>query len=390
MNPIYIPVLVGGVGAYIAFLGTIIYFAIKWNRRMLESKSAAIRGGLESAGAKMIGDAKPSVSYYAAPEHEYELGGRRIWANAYYVSRSWIRANVRTLGGPYPAVMIYPEGKVERFGKLIGLNREVQTGDKTFDDAAYVDTIESNEEYVKRLLGSTEVRDAVRELLQLGYRVQFNAGGVEAFQMRYAASKVDGSQAGKAAQAIGRIVDHAPTFKTEPLVKPGSVRSVALGIVLMIGWIAGAAFAGGAAVVTSRTLDGFSQFLAFVVGGGLAWVLYLVLVGFLVRGLPSAFRTLLVAGFLGLIGVPAGAGSLLLCLNQWLDGAQPTDHGTVVRKRTSYKSDRWLRVDTWRDHDEWEKVKVTHEKYDAVKVGDTVIVRVHDGAFGWPWADPVR
>lgn len=381
--------VVMAVGAYLAFLGAVVYFAARYSRRLLERKSSALKKGLEAEGARPVGEPRGTYGLYSGAEQEYEVGGKRVVANTYYVSRSHARANLRVAGGPYPAVIVYPEGKVERFGKHVGLNREVQTGDRAFDDLAYVDTIEKNDEYVQRLLAPAPVRDGIRALLGYGFRVQFSAAGVDAFQLRRGGQDVDGAHAGKAAAALTAIAEHAPGFKAEPLTKPGIGRGAAGGLFLALGWMAMLMLAGALSSTVERTLDPWAAFVAYVFAGGLGWLLFVFAVGALARGTSGAFRVVLLAAFVGLLGVPAGVGSLVLGLNQWLDGSPAAEHPTVVRKLRRNKSEYSLRVESWRDESD-ERISVSWEKWKQLKVGDPVVVRVHDGAFGFPWAEKLN
>jgi len=377
--------MVGGIAAYGVFLGLLIRFALRWSRRILDRKGDALGEALVAAGGRKLGDGVQG-GLYTGTERIFEVGGRRVYTNAYYVSRSSVRVNLRVETPPLPYVVIFPEKAVDRFGKAIGLNREVQTGDKAFDDAAYVDSYEA-EPLVARLLTPPEVRAAAQELLSLGYKVQCSGRGLEAFQVVYGMNKVDGSTAPAAVAALGRLAAALPGFADGEFKPRTTVRSYRLAAVLVGAWVGGFFVAGLSAAFVDRTLDPSAAFSAFVVGGGICWALYVAGLAAALRGKSSAMRTLLVGAFLGVIAVPLGSGAALLWLNQSLDAAPATDRVEQVRGRHRYQSDCTLTVDSWRTPGASEHVPVPRADYDRLAIGDFVELRVHPGRFGWSWIE---
>ena len=66
---------------------------------------------------------------------------------------------------PYlPSLMLRSETALDRTGKQLGLNRELQTGDPNFDEAVYVESNASDEE-LQTVLASPRLRQAVMTLL---------------------------------------------------------------------------------------------------------------------------------------------------------------------------------------------------------------------------------
>ena len=382
-------IIVGGVIGglvYLAFLGSIVYFSLRWSRRLMNRKADALRAGLDAVGGKRLGDGIPG-GLYSGNEVEYDVGGRRVFTKAYYVSRSSVRVNLRVPGGPYPYVTIFPEGNVDRFGKAIGLNHEVQTGDKAFDDLAYIDTIDTDETTL-RLLSNPAVRDALRELLALGYRAQFSTRGVEAYQIVYGMKAIDGSAAGRAATALGHLADHAPAFPATELKPERRGLKAAFGW-LLIAPIFGVMFAGFLSGSTDRTLDGTHAAFAFIVGGGGGWLVYVIALALLLRGHSYAMRMLLVGALMAMFGVPAVIGSTLLWLNQSQDPSAASGHEVVVRSKHHYKSDYSVKVDSWRDPRKQETVHLSSSIYKTLDEGAHFQVRTHPGAFGWEWVERV-
>lgn len=379
--------LVLGLAAYLAFLGGIIYFAVRWSRTILGRKSDALANALAATGARHVGTAEKG-GLYTGREAEFELAGRRLFVNAYYVSRSFVRVDLRAPAGPMPWVTLYPEGAFQRLGKTLGINREVQLGDAAFDDAVYVDAAETNDDHVRALLAPPAVRAALRELLSLGYKVEFSPKGVSAFQVIPASARADGTHAPQIAAALGRIVDAAPRFDAAALTPTrgffgaGPLAVIAAGVGAGLALIA----VGGVLTDSSEALD-TSAAGPMLAAGGALWVAYVAGLLLAVRGTSSAFAKLLLGALFGLITLPAGAATTLGGLNRALDASPAEVHAVTVRR--VYGRSHTLYVDSWRPGRDEERLTTSHGFFGRVRAGDRVEVRAHPGRFGWPWVEPL-
>jgi hypothetical protein len=373
--------ITAGVLLYIAFLATIITITIRWSRRLFRRKVDALGGALASAGAQKIGE-RGSAGIYWTHLSEYELGGRRVVCVSRPVSRSFIRVGLRIASGPHPGLIIFPEGKIERLGKAIGLNREVQTGDAEFDKLAYLDTTDSDAN-VKRLMEKPEVRAAVTELLNLGYRVQFGIDSVEAFQIVYSLSPVDTTHAAAAAAALGRLADVAPRFAANE-VKVISPYRWQLGLLLIAPFFGGLILAGAMGAMLHPTVDGAHRLAAVFGAGGAAWVAYVLALSWVLHGRSYAFRVVAVGALFALLGVPAAGGLTALVLNQKLDDGPTEAVSAVVKSKSCRKGNCWFRFMSWRDPS-LETSMETSTAYKNVEVGDTIHMTSHPGRFGWEW-----
>lgn len=332
-NGSMIGAVIGGIVAYAAFIGGIVYLSLRWSRRILERKSESFASALVALGARQVATGE-SQGLYRGREVEYELNGRRAFVNAYYVDRSWVRLNLRLASGPYPWVTLHPEGAFERLGKSLQLNREVQLGDATFDDAVYLDTVEKSDDRVREVLAGDGVRAAVRELLTLGYRVQLSSRGVEAYRIEYAIRPLGEVGAARALELLGRIADEAPRFDTSALEpEPRFVNrrvffamggSIAFGLIL-----------GAMASVGDVTLDSADVGKAILLGASL-WVAFVIALVGLVRGTSRAFARLLLGAFIGLLVLPLAGGAALLAINQRLD-TSPVEERVVTILRMHRK-----------------------------------------------------
>ena len=377
--------VVGGVLAYAAFLGTILYVAIRWSRGILERKAEAFATALVAAGARFVQHG-PSKGLYAGREAEYELRGMRVFVNAYYVNRSWVRLNLRLASGVYPWVTLYPEGALDRLGKSLALNREVQLGDEAFDAAVYIHSTEKRDACVRDLLAREGVRAAVRELLAGGYRVQFSAKGVEAYQTQYALQTVGDTGALHALELLARIAAEAPRFDPATLTSepmPANRRVLAVVLASIVG---GLARGGGMGFGHDQLLDADDGGRALGLAS-LLWVPFVVLMVPLVRGRSNSLALLVMWAFVGLAAFPFGLGPSLLVLNKALDDAPAQAHVVDVLRVHPKQSD--LHTTTWRAGRTEERFVVPRALLQSVRVGDRVVVRTHPGRFGWQWFEPV-
>ncbi len=119
---------------------------------------------------------RDGLAVYASLHASGQYPTVRIWfpydraaplARADGASSAYRDGPAPVLSAPRPlAIELRPETSLAE-SKMQGVERDVQTGDKRFDDAVYVDTT-TDDAVVSRLLEPAEVRDAVRELLALG------------------------------------------------------------------------------------------------------------------------------------------------------------------------------------------------------------------------------
>lgn len=378
--------IIGGLVVYGLFLAAIIALSLRWSRNLLANKAAPFTQGLAGAGGALVREGTGG-GLYTGREDEYAVGGTRVFLSTHYVSRSLIRNNLRVDAGPFPYVTLYPEGAFERFGKAISLNREVQLGDESFDKSVYVDSTEKSDERVRDLLASRGLRDAVRELLAMGYKVQFSRKGVTAYRIDsvYASGTGADANVAQVVALLGRVVTEAPRFDASTLAPepmPQRRAFVLVGASLFTGLVVamGAIGAGGSA------LDSAGGATAFLVGAAL-WGSFVLALVMAVRGRSDALQIVVTGAVIGVIALPLLGGFGLLALNRLLDGSPAETHTATVLRMHHKEHD--LHVTSWRaGHDE-ERLYTTHTFYEQLHPGDRVVVRVHPGRFGWVWAERV-
>lgn len=380
-----------GMAVYLAVLVGIVLFSRRWAQRRRQARDEALSQGLTAAGGKLVSSAPPR-GYYGGAEFVFELGSQRVHAQSYPVSRYYYRTNVRVETPSLPAITVIPEGKVERFGKAIGLNREVQTGDPSFDDVAYVDTIEE-EAVVKQVLDSAAVRDGIRRILELGYKVQLSTRGLEAFHLFPHGTPPDVSRIGEVAALLGQIAGALPR------VEPGSFRGQdswvrARAMLFVFLWIPLLVAAGAVEGVFhspgARTLNIGHKGIILGAFALTAWVVYVVLIAMSLRGRSYALRALVISAAFGLLGIPTCGVMGSLVLNQALDGSPAEDHAVTILATSLYKGECRVTVTSWVEGDSQERFPVSCKEHLRLHRGGSLTVRSHAGALGMPWVEPIH
>lgn len=374
-----------GVALYAAMIVGLVMLSIRWSRGVLEKKITALSSQLTAAGARLVSQ-DDKAGLYRGREATYEIAGRRVMVNAYFVSRDFVRANLRVPGRPAPAVTLYPEGALERFGKALRLNREVQLGDDAFDEAVYVDAVERDDERVRALLAPPALREAARELLTLGFKVHFTREGVEAFQVVYALRPLAELPSARVTQLLTTIVDLVPRFDPDALTPEPARRNFAMIAALVGAALAGGMIVGGASASGQQLLDPGATGVAALVGVAL-WIAAVAAVAMAVRGSSRAMRSLLLGVFVTLFTVAPFGAMMTLGLNRWLDDAPVQTHDAEVLRVVPRAGS--VELASWRPDRQVERIAAAASLRATLTAGDRVRVRVHPGRFGWSWAERV-
>ena len=376
-----------GLAGYAAFLGLVISWAVRRARRRLDSRVDHMAGAITAGGGKRVSESR--ASRYGGKSVECAVDGKTVWLDAYTVGKNLVRVNYRLPAAtPLPHIRIHKEHGFDRFGKAIGLNREVQTGDAEFDAAAYLDSRDRDED-ILAVLGHADTRAAVRELLTLGYGVEFSRRGVEAYQLVRANAKLDAATSARAAARLAAMARHLPSFHESQLqpqrasgIRQGQLAGIAggIGAVAIIG-VAAAAGPGAATVDAPGTLTAVGLGLASYIG-------CMFLVATRLRGRSDALAILVVVAFLGAFAVPAGTSALVLWLNRALDhGEARVIEATVTN--VPRKGDE-VGVTSWRGRPNSESLPVAWPLRRTLRPGDRIRTLLHPGRFGWQWVEPAH
>jgi hypothetical protein len=379
------PLLVFG---FVALYGAIIFLVFRWSRTVIGRRAQAAADALAAAGAKIVAvHSAPGIWHPASVE--LTLDGRPATFLVRRWSRDYLLCSIAVPSAPLPHVLVRRERVSDRLGKRMGFNREVQLGDAAFDEAAFIDTAES-EDLVRRLLERPDVRAAVLAVLATGYSVDMSAAGLRATRVQPKLRDIDPVAVPAAVAALEALAPLLPVLPRAELGTPHWNRSpralfAAMGIALVGYMVLGLAGA------VTHPLASRGDIPYMFVGGGVIWLAAVVGLFFFLRGGTQSLRLFLIASFLLVISVPAAGAVLTAVANSAFDGSPAVTHSTRVLTLPRHpKKDNQVTVASWRPDRDQLFVAVPRSRLKDLKVGDALDVTTHAGAFGWEWIEAVK
>jgi hypothetical protein len=376
-KPILIFFVIGG-----GYLG-LMWILVKWMRSRLLGRAKAAIPELEKAGAKVLG-IHPSGGFRRPAEIEFEHDGLKARYQVTQYGRDFILQSIRLDSAPLPGILIRAESGVDRLGKWMGLNREVQIGDAAFDAAAYIDSAASDA-VVRRALESTDVRARILELLGHGYRLDMSSNGLGASRIRSYYAPFEAPELPALLGVLESIQAALPRFES----------SDAMPAPKQTPWMLIAAGAGiGLAVVSFQLLrfahppmDDLDSMKAL--GLGLpVWAIALAGVWAARRGKPNSIRELFLASILLFFALPPLVGGTLFAVNAGMDSGPVTTH--TVQIASLARRDHEVYFPGWRPDRARDKVGTSWEVFRTLQKGDTIAIDTRPGALGWTWVPEVR
>lgn len=296
---------------------------------------------------------------------------------------------------PFSADRIRPilmrrETREDRIGKLLLINRELQTGDATFDDHVYVETSASFD-IASEALSDPRVRDRVQQLLDDAWtRVVIHGRDLARVE------QIPTDEASIEPERIRRAVDHLSAL-ANVLVPVVAERAESnrlshrflTGVLVML-WLTGAAL-----TIAGVQLWPPVVLTPFFVCAAAALILFLIgapLLGLLVRGRSDSLHTLyglLVWQAVAVVPLCVGAG---LVVNGAFDEGEREEYvARVLSVDSTSASSRlathyaWL--ESWHPDHDTVIVPISRAQYHEIGSREQVRLRVSvgQGALGWPW-----
>lgn len=290
-----------------------------------------------------------------------------------------------------PKVVFRKEGERDRFGKALGVNREVQSGDERFDSAVYIESDASDED-VSAIVSSPVVREAVLELLELGCNlVGLNHKGHSInVEWKYVKGKIV-TEKSSIEHLLDRMDEVARALP--PFARATRARS----------------FPRGAGILIANIVVGVIMIPIVILGqmyppvdNGLApmglaistlvFISVLFLTWLRVRGRATGLRFLLWNAVTMVIGYPLLIVFGLYIINGAFGGLSRDVDTTVIRRWTTTSDNSTsyhIRVDPWPPHESSLKFDVRRADFDRLTRGSDVTLRIVEGALGYEWFDGV-
>lgn len=352
-----------------------------------------------TAFAATVGGGAPagvSIPWAEAPQRgvEFEWRGRRaayVFCEQGRYDLGWLLLRDVSL----PRIHARRETSLDRIGKRLGLNREVQVGDPGFDARVYLETDESDA-LVKRALGAPKTRSALEALLGGEHpHAHLGPGGAAVRLGRGDGAPPSRDDLDQALDGLAAFADVAPSVDAAEVAPPRRAR----GDVMLVGALAAfvvslfAMYALPVGYADYRSpLLARDQHAALAFTSG-AWLLLVPITWLWVRGHSRSFRNFLGVVLLGLFPLVVLGTEALFLLNATLDRGVAAEHEVTVARRRSpaRKSEhRYLYIPWWGPSGGELELEVSAATFRGMHEGDAVSLDVRPGAFGWPWVERLR
>jgi len=373
------------IAAIAAGYGGFMWLLLRWARSRVTRRAEAASGALERAGGRIVA-IHPCESFRGPARVEAVLGDQPVEVVIRQYSRDYILQSVRIPTGPLPLILVRAERGLDRLGKTLGLDREVQLGDDAFDNAAYIES-SASDDTVRSAFASAETRAQVRALLALGYSLDMSGDGLSATRLRGYYSAFEFPELPDVLRTLKAIHSALPKLTGEPGAKRRmrvSAPVLVSFVVVLIGifslaWMGQSHFGGPLDDLSAAKVLGLGVFA----WAAISFALYLAL-----RNRPMALQTLLFSSLLLIFGIPPLFAFGVLLSNSSFDSAPATVHRTKV----VYLSPRSheVRFTAFRTERPEDKVAVPFDVYRTLNVGDDIEVDTRPGAFGITWVSGLR
>lgn len=314
--------------------------------------------------------------------------GGRGYGIAFSQYKQTITLRIAVSTGPQPDVELRKESGTDRFGKKIGLNYELQTGDALFDSYIFV-VCGRDTALLKRMLEPAPVRKGALFVLQSANfdTIEFNKDGFTTTKVLGTSFSLSATQFEELFAALEMMEQDLPSFAEHEIrrsgIKPLSRVVIALGVMGVAGIVM--LIAGN---TNYQPLDNALYFAAIGLGLG-AWFISLVVMGRLLRAKPDAFRAWLTWCFVGLGVLPLLAVGSILVLNGSQDKSAPVVHTAPIlnMRTTRHKNSTsyYMQLKSWRPGESSVEIKVPGSYYSNHTLSKTANVTTKSGWLGWEW-----
>jgi len=305
------------------------------------------------------------------------------------------RLRLRAETGPLPELAVGSETGFERFGKRIGLAREVQTGDEVFDREAYLDT-PLPEAAVHLITGRESFRRGVLQLVRAGFAVELGAEGLSATKDSEGLQDLDPDRIRPALQSAALAAAELKNLDPRWIAHRAPRWPLVVSVASLLAAAAGLYAFTTAATGTRIPLSSGLQNLGLLWGLGACVVALPVLV-LLLRGRSDAFQHLVASGLGLLFALPLWAGAGAVMVNAGFDDSPPVVRKTSVLTKEEQKArgvirrvhSYYIKVQSW-GAQPVPRLEIPRSLYTSLQRGAPVEVVTRRGYLGREWVEEVR
>ncbi len=304
-------------------------------------------------------------------------------------------ADVGDLLNPRPRVDGLPQLDLRRVtaqdrkGSRWGLDRRVRTADPSFDEVVHVES-NAPDKPLQAVLRSPETRGMVKTLLEHCDSISINKVEGE-LAVRFRTHEQDEESLPRLVEQLERLIEVFLSLRASLPLFVGDTRAIRLPLLkwayltelllLILGFIGG----GVTAALDMAPID--DQPIVFLLTRALfAVALFVPLAWLIARGRTRGawhFRMLV---FLTLFVFPMCTLGLGIATNALFDTSPPQKHRLEVMTKPDCSRNREsVDVKDWREGGGAFNLTVRGRACRRVEQGDTMVVVVREGFWGWPW-----
>ena len=286
---------------------------------------------------------------------------------------------------------IAKESGLDRFFKRHGITSEVQTLDKAFDDAYFIQS--ETADFVRQFFQPSEKRRAVQEMFELLYTVVEHDGKTMKAICSPFLLKIKRAPdfITKAVSQLAELSKNVPLVPQTPSLDLGAwkaKRGVAFAVPA-VGLLAGASLL-MLGLVRYPPLDSLSILLDSLKLSLPLLLVFLWLAIKLVRGRSTSHHDFLAVSLLAIIAFPLSGMGIETFFNGWLDRSPSSPHTVVVLDKTISRSgkttDYNLVLESWRPGRQTEELEVSSQTHHRAVPNQThVYIETKPGHFGFEW-----
>lgn len=321
-----------------------------------------------------------------------KTGPSRYWLGAELPDASVERSAYRARGGGRPLtqpidrlpyLLCRPETRMDALGKRLGLNREPQSGDPTFDDVFYVETSMAKE--ATPILALPSFHAAARECAALESELVLNAEGhAVAVRLDRNGLLFDTVALDRALEALAALALDLPPVRDRTLRK---AKGFAWGqLFTALGGISFLLIATAVAIDVGVEGAGFVDLATKVAGATFA--VSVLMVWLVSRGRPRGLARFLTGFGLALAGsAPLSAGALSV-VNRVGDESHRIVRAAFVEKRSSRgknSTSYYVTTGPWEGQPDGAEIKVDGHAFEAAKPGVEIELELGEGRLGYAW-----
>ncbi|MDX1779154.1 MAG: hypothetical protein R3339_09765, partial [Thermodesulfobacteriota bacterium] len=280
----------------------------------------------------------------------------------------------------------------DRFFKSLGITREIQTGDKKFDQKFFINT--NSLEFTRAFFMNPEKCLTVKNIFEHGFtRVEHDGKTMAAIcspvQFK---EELDQTVIQKIVSFLEELSEHINEHPGEGILQGSQdwkiKRIVAFSIPILLFIVGIPTFFLGLFEYTP--LDKWELFLTTLKFSAPSFLFFLIIALKLIKGRSSSHRELIIILALSLVAFPGAGMGVGSFLNGWLDQSGSTSHEVLVMEKytTSTKNGKnyHLILKSWRENRYSEKLRVSSSEYMRVKPDRTKMkVVTKPGHYGFEW-----